>query len=390
LLVPLAVQEYTTKYILLPLDYDRDLSVLPQFLLWQLYVFFSLYAKIHKRYISQDGIAGRDMIEIKELQKVSEQGVGLAIDELVVSAGEIAALIGPVGSGRDLLLELLIGRSRPTSGTIHLAGIDPRIDRNRFSQAVGVLFYEDGLYARQSVRANLEFQCRLYGLPKDKLEKVLNQTGLGDQGKARVDKLPSGLARRLAFARAVLHEPEVLILVEPFARCDETSRAFLSSRIRDMADDGKSVLILAEDTANLDRLCDTIYQLEQGRIVDSYRPQADTQSALPFKIPVRLEGKVALVNPADILFVEYESGCAFLQTGEGRLPTQFTLNELETRLARSGFFRAHRSYLVNLQHVKEVIPYTRNSFSLRLDDPASTMIPLSKSAAGELRELLGY
>jgi ABC-2 type transport system ATP-binding protein len=59
-------------------------------------------------------------------------------------------------------------------------------------------------------------------------------------------------------------------------------------------------------------------------------------------------------------------------------------------LARSGFFRAHRSYLVNLQHVKEVIPYTRNSFSLRLDDPQNTEIPLSKSAAGELRELLGY
>ena len=70
--------------------------------------------------------------------------------------------------------------------------------------------------------------------------------------------------------------------------------------------------------------------------------------------------------------------------------TQFTLAELEQRLARSGFFRAHRAYLVNLQHVKEVIPYTRDSFSLRLDDAANTEIPLSKTAAGELKELLGY
>ena len=57
---------------------------------------------------------------------------------------------------------------------------------------------------------------------------------------------------------------------------------------------------------------------------------------------------------------------------------------------RSGFFRAHRAYLVNLQHVKEVIPYTRDSFSLRLNDPANTEIPLSKSAANELKDLLGY
>lgn len=330
------------------------------------------------------------MIEIKNLQKASDQAVALDIDELTISAGEIAALVGPVGSGRELLLELLTGRSRPTSGSLRLAGIDPRTDRRGLSQAVGVLFYEDGLYTRQSVRANLEFQCRLYGLPKSRAEAVLGEIGLGDQGNTRVDKLPSGLARRLAFGRAALHDPQVLLLDEPFARCDEATLAFLKNRMRKMTEDGKTILIMAEDSANLERLCDTIYRLEGGRIIESYQPQADVEAALPFKIPVRMEGKVALVNPADILFVEVESGRTYLQTGESRLPTQFTLNELEERLARSGFFRAHRSYLVNLQHVKEVIPYTRNSFSLRLDDPASTEIPLSKAAAGELRELLGY
>ena len=91
-----------------------------------------------------------------------------------------------------------------------------------------------------------------------------------------------------------------------------------------------------------------------------------------------------------MLYAEAVSWRASLQTGDANLPTHFTLNELEERLSRSGFFRAHRSYLVNLQHVKEVIPYTRNSFSLRLDDPAHTVIPLSKTAAGELRDLLGY
>ena len=66
------------------------------------------------------------------------------------------------------------------------------------------------------------------------------------------------------------------------------------------------------------------------------------------------------------------------------------MSELEQRLSRSGFFRAHRGYLVNLQHVKEVIPYTRDSYSLRLKDPEGTKIPLSKTAARELRAILGY
>lgn len=150
------------------------------------------------------------------------------------------------------------------------------------------------------------------------------------------------------------------------------------------------VLILTDDRANLSELCDRVYVLDQGRIVDSYSPQEEEQQALPFKIPARLEGRVALVNPADILYADTESGRAYLQTSEGRLPTQFTLTELEERLARSGFFRAHRGYLVNLQHVKEVFPFTRNSFSLRLDDGDNTEIPLSKSAAAELKDLLGY
>jgi len=182
------------------------------------------------------------------------------------------------------------------------------------------------------------------------------------------------------------------LLVEPFAKCDEASISLLSNLMRQLAGDEKALLVLADDTTNLTALCDTIHILDQGRIVESYKPEEKQGAELPFKIPARREGKIAvvLVNPADILYAAAEGGRAFLLTVEGRLPTQFTLTELEERLSRSGFFRAHRGYLVNLQHVKEVIPYTRNSFSLRLDDGAGTEIPLSKAAAAELRELLGY
>ncbi|MFZ5915406.1 MAG: LytTR family transcriptional regulator DNA-binding domain-containing protein [Chloroflexota bacterium] len=330
------------------------------------------------------------MIEISGLQKMVDRSLVIDIASLNVGAGEIVALVGPVGSGKSHLFDLLIGRSRPTLGTVRLAGSDPATDRERFSRQVGVLFAEDGLYKYQSPLGNLKFQRRLRALPQSRVEEVLALVGLADQTHARLEKLPSGLARRLAFGRAILHAPSVLLLFEPFARCDEASISLLSRLIRQQAEGGAAVFILADDAANLAALCDTIYILAQGRLAELYRPQTGQRGELPFKIPVRLEGKVALINPGDILYADAQSGRAFLNTTEGRLPTQFTLAELEDRLARSGFFRAHRGYLVNLQHVKEVIPYTRNSFSLVLDDAAGTEIPLSKSAAGELRELLGY
>jgi len=330
------------------------------------------------------------VIELEGLQKVIERNPVIDIDALTVKTGEIVAMIGPAGSGKNTLLQLLTGQTRPTMGTVRIAGVDPFVKKDQFSRRVGVLFTEDSLYQRQSAHANLAFQCRLRGLPKSRIREILVQVGLADHAKIRADKLSSGLARRLAFGRALLHAPAVLLLEEPFANCDKASISLLHNLIRQTADDGTASLILTDDTTNLTTLCDMIHVLDQGRIIESYRPEEERRAELPFKIPVRLEGTVALVNPADILYADAQDGRAFLQTTERRLPTQFTLTELEERLSRSGFFRAHRGYLVNLQHVKEVIPYTRNSFSLRLDDAAGTKIPLSKSAASELRELLDY
>jgi ABC-2 type transport system ATP-binding protein len=329
------------------------------------------------------------MIQIDGLQKTIDQNPVVDIETLRVVGGEIQALVGPAGSGKGVVLDLLIGRAGPTLGTVRVAGLDPRADRDGFSRRVGVLFAEDGLYRQRSALANLAFFCRLRGLPKARAEEVLSAVGLADQADIRVEKLAAGLTRRLAFGRAILHQPVVLLLVEPFAKCDEASITLLRHLIRGQAEAGTAVLILADDAANLSPVCDSISVLNQGRIVDSYAP-GEQQPALPFKIPARSEDRVALVNPGDVLFALAQEGRTYLQTSDERLPTQFTLTELEERLARSGFFRAHRSFLVNLQHVKEVIPYTRNSYSLILDDPGETEIPLSRASAAELRDLLGY
>ncbi len=331
------------------------------------------------------------MIELKNLQKAISGSLVIDIPALEVGALEIAALVGPAGSGKRALFELFTGKTRPTAGTIRLAGIDSFLEKDQLSQVAGVLFAEDAVYKHLSPLANLEFQARLYGLPRSRALGVLSQVGLGDQANAKLDKLSSSLLRRLAFGRAIIHSPQVLLLFEPFSRCDQTTVGLLSSLVRSIAGEGKAVLILADDRTNLDTLCDTIYVLNQGRITEIHHPQEEQAASFPFKIPARLEDKkVILLNPAEILYASAREGRAFLMTPDGELPTQFTLSELDERLARSGFFRAHRAFLVNLQHVKEVIPYTRNSFSLRLNDAAGTEIPLSKSAARELSDLLGY
>jgi len=330
------------------------------------------------------------MIVLTDLQKVKNQVTVLDIPSLEVRAGEIAALIGPVDSGLDVLFQLLTGVIHPTTGSVRLVGVDPYHDRETFSRQVGVLFSENNLYKRLSVLGNLQFYTRLHRLPKTRSVEVLEQVGLADQAAANMEKLSPGLSRRLALGRAILNHPQVLLLTNLYADCEQVSITLINQVVRKLADAGAAVLIFNQDPAHLETFCDTVYRLDKGRVVESFNPQEEQQRHRPFMVPARSNDKIILVDPAEILYVFAQDDRAYLQTLEGQLPTQFTLTELEKRLSRSGFFRAHRSYLVNLQQVKEVIPYTRDSFSLRLKDTAGTEIPLSKSAERELRVLLEY
>jgi ABC-2 type transport system ATP-binding protein len=330
------------------------------------------------------------VIEIRDLQKVIDGQTVIDIESISVKPGEVAGFLGPVDSQLGVIFELLTGQERPTAGTILIADIDPYHDRTKFSHQVGVLFAEDNLYMRQSVTANLNFYRRLYKLPTQRVEEVLLMVGLADQADTIVEKLNPSLMRRLALGRAILHDPPVLLLNEPFRECDAMSVNLISSLIQQFAQNGSTIILLSHDGEQINPIAEVVYRFDQGRLIDSYRPSDAERESLPFKIPAKLEHTVALVDPADIYYAYAQDDRTFLHTADGSLPTQFTMTELEGRLSRSGFFRAHRSYLVNLQLVKEVIPYTRDSYSLRLKDPEGTKIPLSKSAAKELRDILGY
>jgi ABC-2 type transport system ATP-binding protein len=330
------------------------------------------------------------MIEITNLQKVVNQQTVIDIENLIVGSGEIAGLTGDVDSGLDMLFDLLLGQISPTLGSIRLIDIDPVEDRDGFSQHVGVQFAIDNLYIRQSAQSNLDFFSNLYRLPRERVNDVLSKIGLADHAGTKVEDLSSSFTRRLGFGRAILHQPEVLLLNDPFLKCDHDSITLLTKLIRQEASQGHAVMVLAEDIDHLKGVCDVIYHFERGRITQIYKPDEEQAGEFPFMIPSKMEDKVALIDPADVLFIVAQDDRTYLQTKDEQLPTQFTLSELEKRLSARGFFRAHRSYLVNLQQVKEVIPFTRDSFTLRLKDSEGTQIPLSKSAARELRELLGY
>lgn len=336
------------------------------------------------------------MLQIRRLEKIIDGRTALAIDSLDIEAGEIVAVLGPRGCGKTLLIRLLAGTIAPSGGSILFADAHIWPTTSDIRRQLGVLFEEDLLYDRQSVRGNLTFYCRLYGLPTSQLNAVLTQVGLSDQAQKAVSKLSSSEQRRLAFARLLLEKHRLLLLDQPVLRTDLATQQLFARLIQQVATEGAAVLLTDEDLTWASRCCTRVIELEGGRIVNDYAFERGESAAAapehfqPFKVPARKEDRILLYDPGDILYATSRESKTYLRTASEEVVTSFTLQELERRLSGRGFFKAHRAYLVNLQHIRAVIQFTRNSYMLQLDDKQETMIPLSKQSEKELQDLLGY
>lgn len=337
------------------------------------------------------------MVQIRRLEKIIDGHSALVIEALDIEPGEIVAVPGPRGAGKTLLIRLLAGLVLPSGGSLVVAGEHCMSPAGQVRRGVGVLFEEDLLYDRQSVRRNLLFYAQIYGVPTSRIDAVLTQIGLSDQSAKTVAKLSPSEQRRLAFARLLLGQHSLLLLDQPVLRADLNTQEIFARLLSQAAGEGAAVVLTDEDLVWAARCCTRVVELEGGRIVGDYplargesRAVPSPEHFTPFKVPAHREDRILLYDPGDILYATSRESKTYLHTINEQAETGFTLQELEQRLCGRGFFKAHRAYLVNLQYIRAVIRYTRNSYMLQLNDRQETMIPLSKYAEKELQELLGY
>jgi ABC-2 type transport system ATP-binding protein len=335
------------------------------------------------------------MLQARRLEKIIENRSALYIEQLDLNACNIMAVVGLVNSRKTLLIRLLSGILAPSSGKVLLDGQD--IHQSPAARTrIGVLFQEDLLYERLSAQDNLELYCQLHKLPRSRVGEVLEQVGMSDQARQRVAKLATPAQRRLAFARALIGHPAILLLDQPPLRTDLDTQALFARLITQAASEGAGILVTDEDLTWAGKFCTHVVELEDGRVTSSHTHASEQEGPAaperltPYKVPARKDDRILLYDPGDILYAVSRDGKTYLRTATEEATTNLTLQELEARLNGRGFFKAHRAYLVNLQHIKAVIQYTRNSYTLQLNDKQETMIPLSKQSEKELQALLGY
>jgi heme exporter protein A len=185
-----------------------------------------------------------------------------------VARGERLAIFGPNGAGKTTLLRVLSGAVRPTSGTLRLAGLDPCTQGAALRAKLGVLTHQTFLYGELTAAENLRFYGRLYGVPSlgERIGEVLECVGLYGRRGDRVDRLSRGLQQRLAIARAILHNPEILLLDEPDTGLDLPAYQLLESLLV-RADQERTVLMASHNLEHARQICQRAIVLVGGRLI---------------------------------------------------------------------------------------------------------------------------
>jgi heme exporter protein A len=209
------------------------------------------------------------MIEVCDLYKSFGHRVALAGVSLSAEAGEFVTLVGPNGAGKTTLLRILATLSRPTSGTVRIAGLDAGKAGEDVRRRIGFLSHRTLLYEDLSAEQNLRFYARMYNLDDAsvRVTALLERVGLADRRHDLVRTFSRGMQQRLSVARAVLHRPQVLLLDEPYTGLDPDAAQMLTDLLADLAGEGCAVLMT---THNLERglaAGDRVLVLAQGRIV---------------------------------------------------------------------------------------------------------------------------
>ncbi|HEX2239827.1 MAG TPA: heme ABC exporter ATP-binding protein CcmA [Actinomycetota bacterium] len=205
------------------------------------------------------------MISIRDLEVTFGRTVALSDLHLEIGPG-IAGLFGPNAAGKSTLLRVIAGLQETTRGEVLWNEQPVNVRDEGFRRAVGYVGHDAGLYRALTVQENLQFFGLLYGTTA-KIEQVVARLNLESLASTRVGELSAGLRRRAAVARALVHDPQILLLDEPYANLDDDAANLVSAAIRDWWSDGRHALVASHGAKRVKAFADASIILQRGHVV---------------------------------------------------------------------------------------------------------------------------
>ena len=217
-------------------------------------------------------------VQVEDLTKRYRGALAVDAVDLSVGAGETLGILGANGAGKTTTVEMIAGLRRPDRGTVSVMGMDPRRDRARVRQVLGVQLQEGYLHGALTVNELLELYRSFYPDPRPRTEllELVELTGKADK---RFEKLSGGQQQRVSVALALAGRPRVLILDELTTGLDPGARRRIWRSVEQLQAEGVTILLVSHAMDEVARLCDRIVLLDRGRVLTSGAPaQVVTES----------------------------------------------------------------------------------------------------------------
>ena len=210
------------------------------------------------------------IIEAEQLKKAYGDLPVLRGIDFTVRRGEFVALLGANGSGKSTLLRLLSGLSKPTAGTIRIGGWEMPREAMAVRARIGLVAHQPLLYENLTARENLDFFGKLYGIDRNERERrikdLLRAVGLSRRADSRARTFSRGMKQRLSLARASLHQPDVLLLDEPYSGLDQAAVERLDEMLSAAIDQGRTIIMSTHQLARIPPAAERALVLARGRI----------------------------------------------------------------------------------------------------------------------------
>jgi lipooligosaccharide transport system ATP-binding protein len=237
-----------------------------------------------------------------------------------VSGGECFGFLGPNGAGKTTTMKMIYGAVIPTSGELEVAGLDVYRHEREIKRRIGVVPQENNLDDELKVKENLLIYGRYYDLPRKvvlrRTEELLDFVQLSEKAEATVEQLSGGMKRRLLIARALINDPEIVVLDEPTTGLDPQARLLVWDRLRKLTDEGKTLLLTTHYMEEAARLCDRLAIMEGGLIIAEGTPGALVEEHVsPQVIELRTDHR----SLEELLPIVEAASDAVERTGEDRL-----------------------------------------------------------------------
>ena len=215
------------------------------------------------------------MIELSGLVKNYSMNAVLRGVNLHVRQGEFVTLVGPNGAGKSTLMRIVATLLAPTAGTVKIGGWQLPQHNHRIRRYIGLVSHQTLLYDDLTAVENLHFFARLYQLKdgEKRVAEALKRVGLAARQRDPVRTFSRGMVQRLTIARATLHEPDVLLLDEPYTGLDQDAAQLLDDLLRRESSHGRTILMITHDLVHGLDLCDRIAILNRGKIMCDVQSQ---------------------------------------------------------------------------------------------------------------------